>query len=408
MKKIISMILLAFLFILTGCGVPFHKQLDMYMMNGQYDLADQLIDTEKANGSEYNDKNTLLYYFDKGSVTQMLGEYKLSSDFLDKADDMIDKLYTKSAVDEAGAFLSNDLNIKYTGEDFEQVMVNILKALNYMYLDDFSAARVEVKKVNNKHNLFADTYGDKAIYTDDPFARYLSGFCYEANGDINDAYIDYKKSYETYRKYSAIYGVSPPDSVKQDLLRTAAALNFTDDIEMYKKEFGTITYMTRPELEKRAEILIVVYDGMPAYKVEGLAHMPVFNVRGYSVSNIEVYAQGVTGTPFVAQDLSTMAVKNLENKNAWILLKSVARGVVKDLIKQFVPLGSLFVGEEKADTRSWRTIPARFQMIRLSLPPGDIKALVKLYSVNGIEREIPFDLKLRAGQKKVLPIYCFN
>src|ERR1035437_3023812 len=238
MKKIISMILLAFLFILTGCGVPFHKQLDMYMMNGQYDLADQLIDTEKANGSEYNDKNTLLYYFDKGSVTQMLGEYKLSSDFLDKADDMIDKLYTKSAVDEAGAFLSNDLNIKYAGEDFEQVMVNIMKALNFMYEDNFDAARVEVKKVNNKLNLFADNDGDKAIYTDDAFARYLSGFCYEANGDINDAYIDYKKSFETYQKYTVIYGITAPDEVKSDLMRLSAVLGFTEDYEAYKKDFG--------------------------------------------------------------------------------------------------------------------------------------------------------------------------
>jgi hypothetical protein len=103
-----------------------------------------------------------------------------------------------------------------------------------------------------------------------------------------------------------------------------------------------------------------------------------------------------------------MAVKNLETKNGLILLKSVARSVVKDLVKNLVPLGSLFVGEEKADTRSWRTIPARFQMIRLAVEPGDVNLLVKISSVSGIEKETPFKLKLKAGQKKVLPIYCFN
>ena len=408
MKKISVLVLSIFLLILTGCGAPFRKTLDMYLMNGQYELADQLIEAEKASGWEYNEKNELLYYFDKGSVTQMLGEYKVSSDFLSKADEMIEKLYTKSAIDEAGAFLSNDLNIKYAGEDFEQVMVNILKALNYMYADDFAAARVEVKKVNNKLNLFADNYGDKAIYTDDAFARYLSGFCYEANGDLNDAYIDYKKSYETYQKYSVLYGVMAPDSVKEDLLRTTSALKFKPEFEAYKIEFGDIPYNTREELARLSEILVVVYDGMPAYKMEGAGHMPVFSIRGYSVSGIEVFAQGVTGTPFVAQDLSTMAVRNLENKNAWILLKSVARNVVKDLVKEFVPMGKLFVGEEKADTRSWRTLPARFQTVRLAVEPGDVNLLVKLYSVRGVEKELKYDMKLKAGQKKVLPIYCFD
>jgi hypothetical protein len=393
--------------LLYGCGVPFQKKLDVYLMNGDYQLADQLIDTEKAKGYQYNDKNELLYYFDKGSVTQMLGEYKLSSDFLTKADDMIDALYTRSAGDEVNSFLSNDLSLKYTGEDFEQIMVNILNALNYMYAGDFSSARVEVKKVNNKLNLFTDKYGDKAIYTDDAFARYLSAFCYEVNGDVNDAYIDYKKSYEQYQKYSVLYGVAVPETIKQDLLRTAGELNFTEDVDNYKKEFGDTVFTPANELKKEGEIMVVVYDGMPAYKVEGYGHMPVFTVRGYAVSSMEVSAQGVTGQPFVAQDLSVMAVKNLETKNGLILLKSVGRNIVKSLVKQ-IPFGSLFVSEDKADTRSWRTIPARFQVVRMAVPAGNVKALVKLTNVSGIEKVLPFEFNLKAGQKKVIPVFSLN
>jgi hypothetical protein len=407
MKKNALILLSLFIMLLYGCGVPFQKKLDVYLMNGDYQLADQLIDTEKAKGYQYNDKNELLYYFDKGSVTQMLGEYKLSSDFLTKADDMIDALYTRSAGDEVNSFLSNDLSLKYTGEDFEQVMVNILNALNYMYAGDFSSARVEVKKVNNKLNLFADKYGDKAIYTDDAFARYLSAFCYEVNGDVNDAYIDYKKSYEQYQKYSVLYGVAVPETIKQDLLRTAGELNFTEDVDNYKKEFGDTVFTPANELKKEGEIMVVVYDGMPAYKVEGYGHMPMFTVRGYAVSSMEVSAQGVTGRPFVAQDLSVMAVKNLETKNGLILLKSVGRDIVKSLVKQ-IPFGSLFVSEDKADTRSWRTIPARFQVVRMAVPTGNVKALVKLTSVSGIEKVLPFEFNLKAGQKKVIPVFSLN
>jgi hypothetical protein len=72
-------------------------------------------------------------------------------------------------------------------------MVSILKALNFLYQGDYSGARVEARKVNGKLNVFADEYGDKAIYTDDAFARYIAAFAYEAQGELNDAYIDYKK-----------------------------------------------------------------------------------------------------------------------------------------------------------------------------------------------------------------------
>ena len=57
MKKSIALSLVLFLLLLSGCGVPFHTKLDAYLMKGQYDLADKLIDTERDKGTEYNEKN---------------------------------------------------------------------------------------------------------------------------------------------------------------------------------------------------------------------------------------------------------------------------------------------------------------------------------------------------------------
>ncbi len=407
MNKKLAVVIVALAVLLAGCTVPFRKTLDSYLTLGQYQKADALIEKEKKDGSEYKDKNEILYYFDKGSVTQMLGDYGVSNGFLNTANEQIELSYTRSVVDEANSFLSNDLSLKYSGEDFEQVMVNIMTCLNYMYEGKFDDARIEAKKVNNKLNLLADTMGDKAIYTDDAFARYLSAFCYEAKGDINDAYIDYKKSLQTYEKYTSVYGMEMPEMIKQDFLRTATALKFKDDIDEFTKANGEVKFTPESELNTKAEVLIVVYDGLPAYKIDSNS-WPKFVERPEPLESVMVTANKATADFYVAQDISKMGVKNLELRVGQIMLKKVASSVVKQLAKQ-VAILSLFVQDDKADTRSWRTIPARFRVARLMLEPGKTKITVTLNPAGkGAPVTQVFDVNMKKGEKKAIPVFFFR
>jgi tetratricopeptide (TPR) repeat protein len=394
---------------LTACAVPFHKKLDAYLQAGQYKEADALIDSEKANSAEntYGDRNTLLYFFDKGAVEQMMGDYETSNAALEQADEKIDRLFTRSVVNEVGSLLSNDLALEYTGEDFEQAMVDILKALNYMYKGDFQEARVEVKKIDLKLNVFADNYGDKAIYTDDAFARYISGFAYEALGEINDAYIDYKKSLKDYEKYSAVYGTDIPPFIRQDILRTASALHLSSEIDGFEKDWGHVEYTPAADLKSKGEVLIVVYDGLPAYKIDD-NRWPKFIDRGYAISDVKAKEGAKEYQGYVCQDVSRIAVKNLETKNLQILGKKVASSVVKNLVKD-VPIVNFFVQEDKADTRCWRTIPARFHIIRMALDPGKKKIEVELYPSSGAEMRVEMvEADVIAGKKIVVPVFVFS
>jgi len=411
MKKILLLFFCLIIIFITGCAVPFHKKLDQYLAAGQYKEADELIESEKTNPKEniYSSKNELLYFFDKGAIRQMIGDYKQSSEYLEKAEDIIDKLYTKSLTDETWSFFSNDLNLNYTGEDFEQVMVNIIKTLNYMYEGDFDGAAVEARKINRKLNYFQDSYGEKAIYTDDAFARYLSGFAYEAIGAVNDAYIDYKKSLKAYQKYNTIYGTAVPSFIKGDILRMAYALKFYDEIDNFKKEWAeNVSFTKYNELKKSAEVMIVVYDGLPAYKIDERA-MPKFVNRGYAVEKILVKDTDKEYTSIVAQDISKMAVKNLENKNLAILAKTLVRNVAKKVAKE-IPILSLFVGEEKADTRCWRTIPGRFQIVRFQVTPDSKRKIVAEIYLKGNSTPVQeiFEIYLKPGNKKVIPIYMLR
>jgi hypothetical protein len=135
--------------------------------------------------------------------------------------------------------------------------------------------------------------------------------------------------------------------------------------------------------------------------------MPVFIGRGYNLESVDAYAQGLTFTAFTAQDVSAMAVKNLQVRVGVILLKKAASGVVKELAKQ-IPILKYFVQEDKADTRSWRTIPARFDLIRMAVNPGKVKVgLVFTPTDTMVQNEMDFDYKLKPGEKKVVPVFCY-
>ncbi len=424
--------------ILYGCAVMnFYKKLDTFIMAGEYSAADGVIETEK---NQYKGEHELLYYFDKGSVLQMLGDYKGSINHLNQAENKIDSLFTKSITKELSSFFSNDMNLPYEGEDFEKVMVHILKALNFMYMGDFSGALVEARKVNNLMNLLSDRHEGKNIYKEDAFARYLSAFAYEAKGEINDAYIDYKKCYRIYEDYKRLYGTEISTILKQDILRTAEAMKFYDELENFKKIFGDINYIKHRDLKEKGEVLIVIYDGLAPYKISKTQSVtvyenevekknpaiisvafPNFVERGYVVQEASILLNNLNYKSYIVEDVAKIAVKTLEDKNGLIAAKTIARAAAKYFAGQKIREASknnllvnivtnvYAVASEQADIRNWRTLPARFHMLRIPVNIGKHELKLKLVLNNGQVIEQPVNINIiKPNQKKVIPVFKFN
>ena len=68
--------------------------------------------------------------------------------------------------------------------------------------------------------------------------HYLAGILFEWRGELNDAFISYRKAAEAYERYEVEYGVSQPSSLKRDLLSTANALSFAEEYDHYLKKYG--------------------------------------------------------------------------------------------------------------------------------------------------------------------------
>jgi uncharacterized protein len=395
----------AFAFFLASCGpsTQFYRDVDAFTAKGEYlRAAEEVRKNEKA----YGDKSTVLYKLDLGALYHYAGEYDSSNAYLFAAENEIDDLYTESISLKVLSFITNDNVLPYDGEDFERVLINVFLALNYASKGMDEDALVEARKVDLKLKDFAKRYEGKNKYREDAFIRYIAGVLYENEGEINDAFISYKQAFDAYSNYTKEYDTPAPPFLLDDLVRTGTLLSFDEDVAQYSDLGGKFP---DPAQKKNGSILIVTYTGQAPTKVEerptvsipdsaGTLHtfqvaLPKFEPRyrhgrTYTVSLRD--SDTPTGTQTVlAENLNAIAAKSLSDRLGLIYLKSGGRALAKFLAAEkakkdinegngsktknfFASLAiDLVVGvSEQADTRGWRTLPAEFQLARISVPPG--------------------------------------
>ena len=259
---------------MTGCeSLGSHYLLvDKSLLANDYRQADAII--QKAE-EDYGAKSRVLYGMDRGMTLQLAGEYEQSNAVLEKAEDEVERLYTRSIRTESFAFMTNDNNLPFEGEPYEQVMINVLKALNYASLNRWQDALVEARRIDHRLNVLTDRTKDKAAYRDDGFARYLSGILYESTGDVNNAFIAYRKAYETFDASRAWSHTAVPSQLRADLLRTANALGLSQEFSEYQHEFPDTVWKSSEEQQQLAQVLVISYNGRAPRKEDQFLDLPV-------------------------------------------------------------------------------------------------------------------------------------
>jgi uncharacterized protein len=259
---------------LTGCGSAgaHYLLVDKSLLANDYRQADAII--QKAE-EDYGAKSRVLYGMDRGMTLQLAGEYEQSNAVLEKAEDEVEQLYTRSIRTESFAFMTNDNSLPFEGEPYEQVMINVLKALNYASLNRWQDALVEARRIDHRLNVLTDRTKDKAAYRDDGFARYLSGILYESAGDLNNAFIAYRKAYETFDASRAWSRTAVPLQLRADLLRTANALGLSQEFTEYQHQFPDTVWKSGEEQQQLAQVLVISYNGRAPHKEDQFLDLPV-------------------------------------------------------------------------------------------------------------------------------------
>ncbi len=377
---------------------------------------------EKNHGNSRRDE--VLYQLNRALLLRMQGEYRQSNQALEQAKRLIDELDAISVSEQAGSLTVNDTLKSYIGSDFERALLHVYAALNYLQLGLPDEARVEILQLDVLLNLQAD--GEGKGYTEDAFARYLSGLVYEQLGEWSDAMIAYRRAYHDYRKYQEYFGVEPPRSLGLALLRMAEHLGLKEELREYRQAFAIAQWTPLPALRSKGEVVLIVGTGLaPSKREESTAilapevgvmvrvSLPRYETRPQPVGEVRLLTDAATADAELVEDIDAIAIKTLQEQMPAITARALARAVVKyraarEAGKRDQGLGLLvniagFISEQ-ADTRSWSTLPQRIYLARRFLPPGRHDVSVRLLGHGGqvLAQKQFTGVTIEAGQKVYL------
>ena len=355
----------------------------------------------------------VLYLMNRGMLLRMSGDYDESTRTLEETKRLSEQLRALSLREQALSFTVNDASKSFVGEDFERVMVNNYLALNYLERGQLDAARVEALQVDLLLRERRQRSSADNPYAEDAFARYLTGIVYEDEGEWSDAMIAYRKAYEAYQKQLQSFAVAIPETLKHDLIRLADRMDLAEEAKGYREEFKIAETLSAADLRERATTVPNPATG----RILRIA-LPQYRSRAQPFAYASVSADSNSTKTSLVENIDAIAVKTLESEMPAITARAIARMVAKDILASAASSNSndsgasaLFglavnlagVFTERADTRSWFTLPGEIHLARLPLSPGEYKLKVELHGRD--ERVLDsseIKVTLRKGEKKYL------
>ena len=451
MRKKYTILLLTLLPLLmfTSCATYYQQNLKFQtqLANGELSKAKELLEKDKSKTG----KNRVLYLFNKGWLNWMMNENAESNLALDEADKLIED-HKKNYGLEVLALISNPMVKPYTPEDFEVVLVNYFKALNYLNTGKYSDALVEVRRVNEKLNQLNDKYPDhKNRYQDDAFAHIIMGLIYDANREYNDAFIAYRNALNVYENsYLKNFNIQVPEQLKWDLLRAAYRTGFNEELRFYEQKFN-LKYENKAN--DGGELVFFWHNGLGPVKSEwsinftktsssngfvtfaneqygmsfpiyigdksdnektGFSKLsflriafPKYVERKPVFNNADISANGKVYPLHYAEDINGIAFKTLNDRMLREMGNAVLRLASKKAIeaaarKENQDLGSA-IGivnalTEKTDTRNWQTLPYSISYTRIPLPEGENTINFSAYSSNPTPKKETFKFNIVKGK----------
>jgi hypothetical protein len=441
--------MLAALLILQSCATYYQSN---FTFNQDFETGDldKALANLRAHASEANGKRAFLYDVNNGLVLSLLGRYAESNQYFEKAY-LFGEDYRKNYLNEAESYLTNPTVTTYKGEDHEHLMLLYYKALNYLKLNSTDEALVECRRLNTRLQQLSDRYNSDSKYRHDAFINTLMGIIYEMDKDYNNALIAYRNAYEIYSQdYQSLFGLGPPDQLKEDLLRTSFLSGMTTEWEVYKKEFGREDYQY--QASDGGELIFFWHNGLSPVKAEWGINFIVsrqgdlvtfantdlgisfpFNISGYSENDRQAlggldifrvsfpkyierptyFSSASLVTPErtmnlqLVEDVSKIAFKALQERMNLELSKALIRVAFKkvseyELKKEDHTLGSVLgminALTEKADTRNWQTLPHDIYYCRVPLKEGQTTITLKLSTLQGKTVDHAFTYQIKKGE----------
>jgi len=415
-----SIVLVGSLIWLGGCTTYSNstqfRSIETYLAAQQPEAALNALDSRR-----HAKRDEVLYLLNKGMLLRRSGRLAESNTVFETAKQLMKQLYGISIREQTTALVVNDATRSYVGYEYEQVLLYVYKTLNYLELGEIEKARVEVMQMDVRLRELG-----KAGTKVEAFGRYVAGMVFEQRREWNDAMVAYRKAYRAYKRRQNGSGYVPR-FLQYDLLRLAQRQGLRNEVRKYRKEFAITRWQSVRERSKLGELVFLMHNGLAPVKRENSVvsfvpranHTVRISLPYYQSLPSETYRGRIkiadqTTQSVPVEDVDGLARRSLERRMGVITARAIARAVIKAEIakkareessKKNEPLLGFLMevatfATERADTRSWTTLPYNIQMVRVSLPPGvyDLEAEYSADFQSAVQTRMFPGIKIEKGK----------
>ena len=385
-----GMLCLLVIFI-DACSVAPHQPTltsDRNLYDSHYQKA---IEKTLAAEMKYGDTNRLLWLFNLCALYHYDRDHDASNHYCQRAEDLSKILGVTSVTENISAAFTDENVISYSGTAYERALLYPLGMMNYIGNDNASESLVDARKLD----VFSQVIDSKQ---EEAFARFISALIYESEGEGDSALIDYRKSFDIYSQLDEYRNSATLTEVGRDLFHHLKSSGMENEYQRYQAryEIGAETNTLRHGF---GEVVFIFETGFAPYRVTEYIRIPesgdtaavgIYKKRPAFVDHIraKVTNDGNVNQSFKVYDakISTGLHQQAQLKDAF------GKEEIEPLLAhEFKKYGSSYFNIdpidnlEKADVRSWNTLPGKIHMLRMNLPTGHHDIALKYYSNFGEE-----------------------
>ena len=382
----------------------------------------------KVRESTPGDDTYVLDQLERGRIAWLAGQDAISKQGFAAADSRLAweesqaRYRLSQGLAQAGSLLTNDQTMAYRTPDYERTMLHHYLALNYLQRGDAEGALVEVRRANQVQERALKARADEVRKAKEEseeaeadgnmrqlmsrgapeldrligrvkngfqnaYTFYFSGVLYEAAGDLNDAWVDYQRGYQ----------IAPDNQSLQDaLLRLARLRGSSDELKDTEKKVGR---KAPPLAKDQGQLVVLFEDGLIPARREIFLPLPIstssgdfrtftvavpyYDNRASDTGPLTVSVGRQAGRTSSLVRLESLAAKDLQERLPGMLTRQALRLVAKEQVRRTAAkeggdVGNILVGifntlSERADTRSWLTLPAEASSWQGMVPAGEVQ-----------------------------------
>ena len=407
-----------FVFLIVSCGgnpqvlVP----IDTDVRSGFFEEALEAINAERNRGRGgrrgiyRSPRNDILFYLDRGMVLHFAGMFEESIRDLHRAEQLIEEAFTISLTQEMGTFLLNDNVRDYSGEDYEDLYINVFNALNFFHLGDIEGALVEIRRLNLKLNFLADRHErvkrrvtdsnpmidirnipmEASRFSNSALARYLGVLFYRATGRHDSARVDFEELHRAFELAPQVYNHPIPSSVADELF-----------VPPGLGRLNVIAFTGLSPVKERENLFLPLPFPPPHHFIR--FEYPVMVSRPQTIFRVEAVLDNGKRFPLeLLEDMGAVARETFKSRQGTIILKTVARTIAKHTGTAVTAaavtrnsgegwgllvsiLGRIATEiTEQADLRLSRFFPSQALVGGINLEPGKYFLTVNFYGSRGL------------------------